>query len=140
MLADKALDEYDQYCAEGIPSSDFMTRHDSPIPYRLSKRTVWPNLSRMALDLYSTPLCSDEPERIFSIGGNTLSPRRRVMTDEMLNKLLCLRSWYECGIINFETLSIFEQAIQATYHSPIADELAYNHTSDYSNQGSDDDQ
>jgi hypothetical protein len=62
----------------------------------------------MALDLYSTPPCSDEPERIFSISGNTLSPRRRVMTDEMLNKLLCLRSWYECGIINFETLSIFE--------------------------------
>jgi hypothetical protein len=65
----------------------------------------------MALDLYSIPLYSDEPERIFLIGGNTLSPRRRVMTDEMLNKLLCLRSWYEYSIINFETLSIFEQAM-----------------------------
>jgi hypothetical protein len=137
---DKVLDEYDQYCAEGIPSSDYMTRHDSPIPYWLSKRTVWPNLSQMALDLYSTPPCSDEPERVFSIGGNTLNPRRRVMTEEMLNKLLCLRSWYRCGIIDFETLSIFEQAVQATYHSPIADELAYNYTSNNSNQGSDDDQ
>jgi hypothetical protein len=88
-----------------------MTRHDSPIPYWLSKRTVWPNLSQMALDLYSTLPCSDEPERVFSIGGNTLNPRRRVMTEEMLNKLLCLRSWYRCGIIDFETLSIFEQAV-----------------------------
>jgi hypothetical protein len=111
MLTDKALDKYDQYYAKGIPSSDFMTRYDSPIPYWLSKRTVWPNLSRIALDLYSTPLYSDKPERIFLIGSNTLSPRRRMITDKMLNKLLCLRSWYECGIINFETLSIFEQAI-----------------------------
>jgi hypothetical protein len=94
----------------------------------------------MALDLYSTLPCSDEPERVFSIGGNTLNPRRRVMTEELLNKLLCLRSWYKCSIIDFETLSIFEQAVQATYHSPIADELAYIHTSDDSNQGSDDDQ
>ena len=93
----------------------------------------------MALDLYSTPLCSDEPERVFSIGGNTLNPRRRVMTEEVLNQLLCLRSWYKCGIIDFETLSIFEQAVQATYHAPIADELAYNYTSDDSNERSHDD-
>lgn len=88
-----------------------MTPYDSPIPYWLSKRTVWPNLSQMALDLYSKPLCSDEPERVFPIGGNTLNPRRRVMKEETLNKLLYLRSWYKYGIIDFETLSIFEQAI-----------------------------
>jgi len=65
----------------------------------------------MALDLYSTPPYSDELERIFLIGGNTLNPRRRVMKEETLNELLCLRSWYKYGIIDFKTLSIFEQAI-----------------------------
>lgn len=123
-----ALDEYEQYCAEKIPSSDYMTRHDSPIAYWLSKSTVWPHLAQIALDLYTTPPCSDELERIFSIGGNTMSPRRRVMTADLLNELLCIRSWHKSGIIDFATLKVFEEIIQATDHALIAEELAYNTT------------
>jgi hypothetical protein len=41
----------------------------SPIPYWISKLTVWPQLAKMALDIYSTPACSDDPERVFSEGG-----------------------------------------------------------------------
>jgi hypothetical protein len=44
----------------------------SPIPYWISKRTVWPELAKMALDIYSTPACSDSPERVFSDGGDLL--------------------------------------------------------------------
>jgi hypothetical protein len=35
---------------------------------------------------------SDEPERVSSIAGNLLSPRRRKMKGESVEQLLCLRS------------------------------------------------
>jgi hypothetical protein len=46
----------------------------------------------MALDIYCTPPMSDEPERVFSIASNTLNPRRRVITEDTVQELLCLRS------------------------------------------------
>jgi hypothetical protein len=73
--------------------------HDSPIPYWISKLPVWPQLARMALDVFSTPPMSDEPERVFSIAGNLLSPRRRTMKGESVEQLLCLRSWARSKII-----------------------------------------
>jgi hypothetical protein len=53
---------------------------DSPIPYWLSKRAQWPQLVQMALDVYSTPAMSDEPERVFSITSNLLAQRCRRLT------------------------------------------------------------
>jgi hypothetical protein len=47
----------------------------------------------MALDIYSTPVCSDEPERVFSMAGNLLSPRRRQLKGESVEQMLYLRSW-----------------------------------------------
>jgi hypothetical protein len=46
----------------------------------------------MALDIYSTLAMSDEPERVFSIAGNVLSPRRRSLKSEAMQWILCLRS------------------------------------------------
>lgn len=47
----------------------------------------------MALDLYVTPAMSDEPERVFSMAGNLLTPRRRQLKGEGIEQMLCLRSW-----------------------------------------------
>ena len=82
----------------------------SPIPYWISKLSVWPQLATLALDLYSTPACSDEPERIFSQGGSLLSPRRRQMTGDHVQEVLCLRSWQASGIVTLDG-DLFEQAI-----------------------------
>lgn len=87
-------DQYDEYCAEPQPSDKQLTRHDSPIPYWNSKLTVWPQLAKMALDIYTMPACSDEPERVFDIAGNTLNPRHRTMTPDKVQELLCVRSWH----------------------------------------------
>jgi hypothetical protein len=46
----------------------------------------------MALDVFLTLPMSDEPERVFSIAGNLLSLRRRMMKGESVEQLLCLRS------------------------------------------------
>lgn len=132
-----AGDQYDEYCAEPRPASKQMTRHDSPIPYWISKLTVWPQLAQMALDIYSTPACSDAPERVFSIAGNTLNPRRRVMTADTVQELLCLRSWQKSGLIDFDT-TLFDEAVRATQDAAIADELAYNNTIEVGTDGDDD--
>lgn len=111
---------------------------DSPLAYWISKRTVWPQLSQIAFDLYSTAPCSDEPERIFSIGGNILQPRRRVMAANTLEEIVCLRNWHQNGIIDFETLKLFEHVVQATDYTLIAEELAYTTTNYNSDEGNDD--
>lgn len=65
---------------------------DSPLQYWLSKRPIWPQLSQMALDVFSTPAMSDEPERIFSMARNLLNPRRRSLKGEGIEQILCLES------------------------------------------------
>jgi hypothetical protein len=80
---------------------------------------------------------SDEPERVFSIAGNTLNPRRCVMTGDTVQELLCLRSWQRSGLVQFDH-TMFEKAVQASQDAPIADELAYNNTIDLSIEGDDD--
>jgi hypothetical protein len=73
---------------------------DSPITYWVSKQSIWPQLAQMALDVYSTPAMSDEPERVFSVVGNLMAPRRRRMTGEGVEQMTCLQSWQQQGLIN----------------------------------------
>jgi hypothetical protein len=72
---------------------------DSPITYWISKRSIWPQLAEMALDVYSTPCMSDEPERVFSTTGALLQPRRRTLKGDIVEQMICLQSWDRAGII-----------------------------------------
>jgi hypothetical protein len=65
----------------------------------------------MALDVFSTPPISDEPERVFSIAGNLLSPRRRCMKGEAVKQMLCLKSWQQSGIISLDQ-GLFADTVQ----------------------------
>jgi hypothetical protein len=87
-----------------------MSIGDSPIPYWISKLPVWLQLAQMALDIYSTPVCSDEPERVFSMAGNVLNPRPRYLTGDTIQELLCLRSWERSGIIKLQATD-YEEAV-----------------------------
>ena len=64
----------------------------------------------MALNVYSMPVMSDEPERVFSIAGNTLNPRRRRLTSAAVQQLLCLRSWQQSDVITLDT-RLIRQAV-----------------------------
>jgi hypothetical protein len=97
---------------EHKPRPQILT-YSSLIPYWISKLPVWPQLARMALDVFSTPPMSDEPERVFSIAGNLLSPRRRKMKGESVEQLLCLRSWQKSSIITLDQ-RMMKQAIEAS--------------------------
>jgi hypothetical protein len=104
---DKTVDQLRLYEVEPYPQ---ISMKDSPIDYWHSKRPIWPQLSQMALDLYATPAMSDEPERVFSMAGNLLSPRRRTMKDTGVEQMLCLRSWQSSGIVKLDQ-SAFKHAV-----------------------------
>jgi hypothetical protein len=77
----------------------------------------------MALDIYATPAMSDEPERVFSIAGNLLS-RRRQLSGEAVEQMLCLRSWQRSGIITLNQ-GLFEEATEDLYVDTSGDDLTY---------------
>jgi hypothetical protein len=64
----------------------------------------------MALDIYATPVMSDEPERVFSTTGNLLSQCRRHMIGEGVEQMICLRSWERSSIITLSQ-GLFNSAI-----------------------------
>jgi hypothetical protein len=77
----------------------------------------------MALDIYSTPPMSDEPERVFSEGGNLLVPRRRQLSGDHVQEILCLKSWQGSGLVTLDG-ALFDQAIRVADGAPINDEIA----------------
>jgi hypothetical protein len=76
----------------------------------------------MALDVYSTPACSDEPERVFSNGSALLIPRRRQLSGSHVKEILCSRSWQDSGLIALDA-ALFEQVIKHADGAPIAEDL-----------------
>jgi hypothetical protein len=79
-----------------------LSKYDSPVPYWLSKQSDWPHLAAMALDIYSVPVMSDEPERVFSITGAAITPRRRLLNSEKIGHLMCLKAWQRSGLISLD--------------------------------------
>ena len=81
-----------QYYAEP-PHDRSLPVDKSPIPYRVAKKDIWPQLAAMALDIYSVPAMSDEPERIFSQTGPSSEPHEQVHgTAHVYEKLVQARS------------------------------------------------
>lgn len=123
---DSEVDQFAAYLAEpwALISAD-----QSPIPYWISKTTVWPQLARMALDIYSTPVCSDEPERIFSSTGDLLQPRRHQMTADHVEEIQCLRSWQSTSIVTLDA-ALFDQAMRQGDEESNDDEIDANNTTE----------
>jgi hypothetical protein len=82
--------------------------------------------------VFSTPAMSDEPERVFSMAGNTLSPRRRRLNGDTVQGVLCLRSWQAAGLIQFDA-STFEKVVAVGDGMPIDDDLECNDSIDLNN-------
>ena len=55
----------------------------------------YPNLARMALNVLSVPAMSDEPERLVSSTGLTLTDRRNRAGIDLIEALEQLKSWYK---------------------------------------------
>ena len=95
------------------PRSRELSLTSSPIPYWIAVRWRWPALAAMALDVYAAAVMSDEPERVFSITGAAIGPRRRLLQDDTIKRIMCLKAWRRAGVIEFDrqvykdTLTLF---------------------------------
>ena len=58
----------------------------------------------MAIDIYSIPAMSAEPERVFSGAKRTVSDSRGSLKGETIELLECLKSWFRLGVFTKEDL------------------------------------
>jgi hypothetical protein len=89
-------DEYDSWTGREPPNSAV----SNPISYWVENRRRWPRLARMALDIFSIPAMSSDPERIFSLSGDMVSPKRNALQAETIGAAQCLKSWDKNGVFD----------------------------------------
>ncbi|TXB97086.1 hypothetical protein FocTR4_00012224 [Fusarium oxysporum f. sp. cubense] len=53
----------------------------------------------MAIDLFSVPAMSSEPERIFSLAGQMVTPPRKRLQADIVGAARCISSWEKSGAI-----------------------------------------
>ncbi|KIL63966.1 hypothetical protein M378DRAFT_79034, partial [Amanita muscaria Koide BX008] len=74
----------------------------NPIAWWLERRSLYPRLSRMALDYLTIPATSVDVERLFSRGRILLSHLRNRMSAQTTRALLCLGDWSLLDLIKNE--------------------------------------
>ena len=103
-------DELEQYLSEPSLIQNDRTALDWWLDSE--QRSRLPFLSKMAIDIFSIPAMSSEPERVFSGAKHTLTEQRMRCNIETIQLLECLKSWFRIGIYTEEDL-----------HRVIAEEL-----------------
>ena len=88
------IDEYDRFV-----QSEIVCDIEDPRRWWLeeTQQKVYPNLSKMALDILSIPAMSAEPERLFSGAKISITDRRNRLGIESIEALECLKSWMGIG-------------------------------------------
>ncbi|KAG7416622.1 putative AC9 transposase [Fusarium oxysporum f. sp. raphani] len=89
-------DEYAEWVATTDPGDCLV---DDPIQYWLLRRRQYLRLSRMAIDLFSVPAMSSEPERIFSLAGQMVTAQRGRLKADLIGAAQCISSWEKSGVI-----------------------------------------
>lgn len=79
-----------------------------------AQRSMYPHLSRMAIDIFSIPPMSAEPERVFSGARRTISWQRARLGATMVEMTECLKSWIRGGITDgeFTTEEELDEAVK----------------------------
>ena len=97
--AQAPIDEYDRFV-----QSELVCDIEDPRRWWLkeTQQKVYPNLSKMALDMLSIPAMSAEPERLFSGAKISITDRRNRLGIESIEALECLKSWM--GIQEFSDI------------------------------------
>jgi hypothetical protein len=67
-----------------------------------------PALAKMAFDVFSIPLMSDNNERSFSSGRDMITYRRTCLKSDIIEACQCLKSWYGSKEVEFDS----EEAIE----------------------------
>ena len=84
-------DEYLYYCSQ--PQVKVRDARDWWL--QETQQQIYPNLSKLALDILSIPAMSAEPERVFSGTKLIITDSRNRLSMQMIQALACLKSWYK---------------------------------------------
>lgn len=90
------MDEFERWQLE---ESDSDRYEEDPRAYWHKRRTTYPRLARMALDLHTVLPMSAEVERLFSVTGHMVTPLRNRLQANTIAFCQILRSWYDAGLI-----------------------------------------
>ena len=92
-----------EYLRDRSHKDTVKNKRTSPIDYWLNKRQQqWPQLAALTLNIYSIAVVLDEPERVFSITGAAITPRRRSLNDQKIGYIMCLKAWIRSKIIQLD--------------------------------------
>ena len=89
------------YLSDKVAKAE-LKKTESPLQYWLSKRQQWPHLTALALNVFTAAVMSDEPERVFSITGALITPRRRRLKDYKTAYMMCLKQWIKAGVLTLD--------------------------------------
>ena len=95
---DATTDELSKWQRTNFPSDKQVT---NPIQYWYGNRQRWPRLALMAIDLFSIPAMSSEPERVFSDAGDIITPKRNRLHADIVGAGMCLKQWDKDGAIDW---------------------------------------
>ncbi len=89
-----ATDELEQYLNEPLIYTDSL----NIIQWWGGQRSRLPMLTRMAMDTFSIPAMSSEPERVFSSTKHILSDERARLESHTIEALECVKHWMRQGL------------------------------------------
>jgi hypothetical protein len=87
------IDEYARYTREPPVPQDHIKQGACSWWLEERQQRLYPNLSRMALDILTIPAMSAAPERLFSSANITISDRRNRLHGDTTEAIECLKSW-----------------------------------------------
>jgi hypothetical protein len=93
-------DELEQYLR------DPTEKPDNVIAWWIAKASIYPCLSRMALDFLTIPATSTGVERMFSRGRLLLPYVRNRLSAQSTRALLCLGYWSKAGFVDEKAVLI----------------------------------
>ena len=89
--------EFDRYINAPISKKD--RKILDPIGWWIQHQSEYPILSKMALDIFSTPAMSTEVERAFSQAKKLVTDERNQLGRAMVEACECLKQWQAAGVI-----------------------------------------
>ena len=92
-------EQFTEYLRDRSYKDSIKDKRHSPIDYWVAKRPHWPQLATLALNIYSIAVMSDEAERVFSVTGAAITPRRRSLKDQKIGHVMCTKAWICSKII-----------------------------------------
>uniref|UniRef100_A0A0D2YCW3 non-specific serine/threonine protein kinase n=1 Tax=Fusarium oxysporum (strain Fo5176) TaxID=660025 RepID=A0A0D2YCW3_FUSOF len=94
----EAPDEINLYL-QMVPEEDF--KEEQLLQWWLGRKTQFPRLFNMAMDLLSISAMSSENERVFSAAKLTITSQRNALHWVTVEALQCLRNWARTGAISW---------------------------------------